>query len=118
MLADQVLVDRPDDVEINLDGVEVEQRYAEFMGGRDGDRAGFREVILDDVGDERLLLLASRIGGLLDHVFVDDAVLHQAAREARQNGLRSGYCHGVIAACASRNMYNAVVSLITVAGST
>ena len=32
MLADQLLVDRADDVGVDFDGLEIEQRHTEFMG--------------------------------------------------------------------------------------
>jgi hypothetical protein len=50
--AQGLFADQPDDLEVGLDGVEVEQRCAELLRGGDGDLAGVGEVVLDEVADD------------------------------------------------------------------
>jgi len=50
--ADGLLADQPDDVEVGLDGVEVEERRAELLRSGDGDLARIGEVVLDEVADD------------------------------------------------------------------
>ena len=87
MLADQVLVDALDDVEVDLHGVEVEQRHAEFVRGGHGDGPGLGELVVDQVGDQRNFFLAGRFGRIVQLVLGDDAVLDEPPRQSGEIGL-------------------------------
>ena len=52
VLQQQLLVDELDDVEIEVDGVEIEQRNAELVGGRDRDLPRIAEAIRHEVRHE------------------------------------------------------------------
>ena len=87
MLVDQLLVDGANDVEVDLDGVEVEQRYAEFVRRGDGDRARIGQFLVDEVGNQRHFLFLGGFGGLEELLLRDDAVLHEAPWQACEIGL-------------------------------
>ena len=87
MLVDELLVDRPDDVEVDLDSVEIQQRHTEFVRGRDGNCPGFREILVDQVSDERHFLAACGFRGFGKLILSDDAVLDEAPWQAREVGL-------------------------------
>ena len=87
MLFDQLLVDGADHIHVDVNGVEIEERHAEFMGRGDGDCAGIGKVFIDQVSDERNLVLLDGFESVREFVLGDDTVLHEAARQSRKNGL-------------------------------
>ena len=102
VLADQLLLDDVLWNRLEIEGCEVEERYAEFLrsGGRDGACLG--EVVVDEVGDERDAGLARVLGRPLRRVGVEHAVLHEPPRESgERNRLR---CHRACNPC-RRNVF-------------
>ena len=87
VLQQQLLVDELDDVQVEVDGVEVEQRDAELVGGGDGDLPGVPQAIGDEVRHEiSALALDGRQRGHQVGLR-NDAVLHESARQAGQRDL-------------------------------
>jgi hypothetical protein len=82
--AQGLFADQPDDLEVGLDGIEVEQRCAELLRGGDGDLAGVGEVVLDEVADDGDAALAGAGQGLehggVGHEAVGDQPLGQALK--------------------------------------
>ena len=76
VLAQQLVADDPDGLEVGLDRVQVQQRGAKLVGGGDRDFACVRQVVLDEVGDDADAALF-RCGDGLDH----RALVHQAVRD-------------------------------------
>src|SRR5688572_2755541 len=89
VLAQQLLADQPHDLQVGLDRIEVQQRYAKLLGGADGDLARLRQVVLDQVADDCDPALPGG-GDRRQHVaLADQPVRHQALRQALQ-GLAEG----------------------------
>ncbi len=78
MFGQQLLVDGPQGVELDIDGVDVEQRYAEFVGCGDGNRPRIRHLVIDEIGHQLLVGLAGGLGRFQDVLFRDNTVLYQA----------------------------------------
>ena len=87
MLGDQVGFYGPNDFEVVLDSIEIQQRYAEFMRRRDGDRSRVGEVLVDQVGDQRHFVFLGSLGRLEQLFLRDDTVLDETSRQASQVGL-------------------------------
>ena len=87
MLGNQVLVDSADDLEIDFHGVEIQQRYAEFVRGSHGDGSRVGDFFTDQVRDEREALFSRGLDRFLELILGDDTVLYQPPRQARQIGL-------------------------------
>ena len=95
MLVDQFLVDGANNVDIDLDGIQVEQGNAKFVRGGHGDGAGLGKILVNEISDERELLV---LGGFrrLDELFLgDQSVLHQPPGQASQGCLCYRHCHAV-----------------------
>ncbi len=82
MLQEQLLVDELHDVEVEVYGVEVEQRYAELVGRRDRDLARVAEPVRNEVRHEVRALALDGLERRHQIGFRDDAVLHESARQA------------------------------------
>ena len=54
---DDVFLDELDDVGIDVDRADVDQRHAEFHAGGMGDVATMDQLVLDQAGDQRHLLV-------------------------------------------------------------
>ena len=52
VLAQDLFADQPDDLEVRLDRVQVQQRDAELLGGADRNLARLGQVVLDEVADD------------------------------------------------------------------
>ena len=87
MLGNEFLVDRANDVDIDLNRVEVKQRDAEFVRGGHRDCARVGQFFTDEMGYQRDLFLPGGFIGLLQRFLGDDAILHEAPRQAREVGL-------------------------------
>src|SRR5690606_28292666 len=61
VLREELVVDEADDVEIDLDRVEVEQRHAELVRGRDRDLPRVAELVRDEIRDEARAVLLDRL---------------------------------------------------------
>ena len=79
MLVEQLLIDGPQAVEIDVDGIEVQQGYTEFVGCGDGDGSGICHIVRHQIGDQGNLFLACGLRGLLYDLFGDNTVLHQTS---------------------------------------
>ena len=89
VLAQQLLADQPHDLQVGLDRIEVQERDAKLLGGADGDLAGLRHVVLDQVADHGDPPLPGG-GDRGQHVaLADQPVRHQALRQSLQ-GLAEG----------------------------
>ena len=84
MLVDELLVDRPNTVDVEFDGVKVHQRHAELVRRGYSDSAGVGNILVDEIGDQRHLFFLGRLTGLGKLRLGDDAVLYQPARQSRQ----------------------------------
>ena len=93
MLVDQLLVDRANDVDVDLSRVEIQQRHTELMRSSDGDGAGVRQVLVDEVRHERQFRLFRSIGRLEELLFRDQPVLDQPPGQACKIGLRCRCYH-------------------------
>ena len=86
VLAQDLFADDADGVEVGLDGVQVQQRGAELLRGRDGDLARVGHVVLDQVGHDPHPAFLRRGNGIdhgrIGHETVDHQTLRQAL-EAR-----------------------------------
>ena len=93
VLGQQALVDRLDRFHIEVDGIEVEQRYAEFRRGGDCDLGGINQLPVDEVGDQADMLGFRPLDGMNYRVFRDQAVLDQSSGEAAERRIGGGYGH-------------------------
>ena len=84
MLLEQLVLDQLDDVEVDLVRVEVVQRHAEFGGGGDRDVARLGGARGDELGDEAGFALFGGLQGGEHGGFFDDAILHEALRQAAE----------------------------------
>ena len=94
VLRQQLLVDELDDVEVEVDGVQVEQRDAELVSGRDRDLPRVAEPVRHEVRDEMRALAADRLERGHEVTLGNDAVLHEPTRQAGQRTLGCGNRHG------------------------
>jgi hypothetical protein len=89
----QLVVDEPGGLEVDLDGVEVQHRHAELLAGGPGDVPRVGQVLLDQVGDDRGVGGLLRLGlGFRRDRLIDDAFLDQASGKAGKPGLHRR-CH-------------------------
>ena len=95
VLQQQLLVDELDDVQIEVDGVEVEQRNAELVSGGNRDLARVAEAVRDEMRHQIGALALDGIQRGHQVGFRNDAVLHQPARQASQRTLSCGNRHGI-----------------------
>ena len=86
VLGEQLVADEADDVEVEADRVEVEQRHAEFLRGGNGDVARGGHVVGDQPADEVRLALAGARDRVEHRGLVHQAVLHEPLRQARKHG--------------------------------
>ena len=84
MLGQQLVADQPDGLDVEVDRVQVEQRHAELVGGGDGDVAGIGGAAGDQLRDDADLALAGGVDRLQHGRLFDNAVLHQALRQAAE----------------------------------
>ena len=95
MLREQLLVDELHDLEVEIDGVEVEQRHAELVRGRNRDLARIAEPVRDEMRNEVRALAADGFERGHEVGLGNDAILHQPARKAGQRALCCGSCHEI-----------------------
>jgi hypothetical protein len=84
VLTDQLLFDEVLRNRVEIEARQIDQRNTEFFGRRGRNRARVRDLVFDEVGDERDRLLARFFARLLRRVSVEDAVLNQSPRQARE----------------------------------
>ena len=84
VLLQQLFADRTYRIGVRSDGVQIEQRYAELVGGGNGDVAGRGEVCSHQMGDQVDALLLGLGNSVLHGLLVQQAILHQALREAAE----------------------------------
>ena len=94
VLADDLLADQPQDLEIGLQRVEVEQRGAELQRRGNGDLAGVGQVVLDEVRDDADAPLACHGDRIQHRGVADQAVRDQALGQALQATPRCSYVCG------------------------
>jgi hypothetical protein len=79
----QLVVDQSRDLEVDLDGIEVDDRDTELVAGGSGDIARVGEVLLDQVSDDRGTGRFLRLGlGFRRDRLIDDAFLDEASGKA------------------------------------
>jgi hypothetical protein len=78
MLGEQLVGDQLDGIEVRLDRVQIEQRYAEFLRGRNRDLARVRQVVRDQVRHQISVRILGGHHRLLHGLLVQQAVLDQA----------------------------------------
>ena len=84
VLAQDLLADQPDDLEVGLDRIQVQERDAKLLGGADRDLPRVGQVVLDQVADDRDPPLPGG-GDRLQHVGLgDQPVRDQALGQALQ----------------------------------
>ena len=84
MFAEQVLIDHPDHVQIEIQGLEIDDGHAKLMRGGGRDIPGVGQLLVDQIGDQRDLLFAGlRAGGLQSGLF-HNPVLDQTAGSPRR----------------------------------
>jgi hypothetical protein len=76
VLRQELVIDETDDLDIESDRIEVEQRHAEFGGSRDRDVARVGGSRRDELRDDARLALSGDVdrfqhGGLFDHPVLD-----------------------------------------------
>ena len=84
VLGEQLVADQADRLEVEVDRVQVEQRHAELVRGRDGDVARVGGAARDELRDDAGLALARGVHRLEHGRFLDDPVLHEALRQAAE----------------------------------
>ena len=106
VLQQQLLVDQLDDLQVEIDGIEVEQRDAELVCRGDRDLPGVPHAIGHEVRHEIAALALDR--GQRGHEIglADDAVLHESARKASQRTLGCGDRHGIFGRGSLASFYN------------
>ncbi len=87
MFVDELLIDCPDDVEVDLDRLEVQQRHTEFVRGGDGDCAGVCEFCPHQVRNQRQPFRLRRFGRIQELLLGNNAVLNQPPGQAGEVGL-------------------------------
>ena len=87
VVVEQLLIDRSNDVKIDLDRVEVQQRHAKLMGCGSSDATGVRQVLINEVGNQRQLLFFCEIDRLKELFLGDQSVLHKPSWQAGKIGL-------------------------------
>jgi hypothetical protein len=83
VLGQQLFIDQPDDLGVEIDGFQVEQGHAEFAGGGNGDIAGIGGAALHQLRDDAAAVLGG-IQGLHHGRLFDHAVLDQALRQSAE----------------------------------
>ena len=94
MLGQQLLVDELDHVQVDVDGIQIEQRHAELVGGRDGDLARVAYPVGNEMRHEVRALTVDGRKRRHEVGFRYHAVLHESARQAGQRTLSCGDRHG------------------------
>ena len=87
VLRQQLLVDQLDDIEVEVDGVEVEQRHAELVSGRHRDLTRVAEAVRNEVWHELRGLAADSVEGREQIGLRNHAVLHESTRQAGKRTL-------------------------------
>jgi hypothetical protein len=82
--ADQLDIDQPLRMHGGVEGVEIEQRRAELLGGRHRDVEAAGQLALHQVRHQRHILLTRLAERLDGHLFAQQPILDQTAREAGQ----------------------------------
>ena len=77
MLIDELLVDRPHDLEIDFDRIEVKQGNAKLVGCCNSNCAGIRQILVDEVGNQRQPLLLCGIASLQEALLGDNPILNE-----------------------------------------
>lgn len=93
MFEQKFFVDQLDDVQVEVDGVEIEQRHAEFVGGGNGDLPSIRKPVGDEVRHQVRALALDGAQGRYQIGLGNDAVLDESARQAGEGTLGCGDGH-------------------------
>src|SRR6185437_2092060 len=103
VLGQQLVVDQAYCVQVQGNGIQIEQRYPEFVRGGHGDIAGLCGAAGDQLRDYAHLALTGDVQCLQHDRFLDDPVLYEPLRQATQararppEGQRSIIVHGLLA---------------------
>src|SRR5215831_15210117 len=95
MLRQQLLFDEPDYVEVEVDGVEVEQRHAELVRGGDRNLTRVAEPVRDEVRHQMRALSTDCLERAHEVGLGYDAILDEPARQAGQRALSCGSRHEI-----------------------
>ena len=93
MTPDDVFLDQLDHIGVDIDGVDVNQRHAEFHAGGVGDVATVHQLVFDQAGNQRYLLVEGILERALGVLLRQQTVHNQPAREAGQRNLVTGNSH-------------------------
>jgi hypothetical protein len=85
MLGQQFVGDQLDDFQVRLDGFQIHQRHAEFLGGGDGDLARVGEAGADQMRDQVGVGFLRRGNSLRHGLLIDETILNQALWQALQH---------------------------------
>ncbi len=75
MLGEQFFVNGADHFQVRLDGIQVQQRHAKFVGSGERDLLGAGEPFVDQMGDQIDLFFLGNVRRVNQRVFSDYAVL-------------------------------------------
>ena len=81
---DQGFADQAEGRLAEVEGADVDQRNAVFFGGGHGQQAGVGGIVLDQPGQQRLVLLGGFGNGFFRRCRVEDILGDQAARQSMQ----------------------------------
>ena len=78
MPGQELLIDRPNCFDLDLDRVEIQKRNTEFMRCGNSNRPRVGQLFIDEIGDQRFFCFLGGFSSLQDDFFRDNTVLHQA----------------------------------------
>ena len=84
VLGEQFVGDELDGIDVQVDRIEVQQRYAKLLRRGDGDLARVRQVVRDQVRHQVVVRFLRAAHGLHHRLLVDEAILDEAQRQALQ----------------------------------
>ncbi len=84
MLLHELFAHRTHSIQIDGDGVQVQQWHAELIGSRNGDIARGGQVHRHQVADQAAALFLCLGDGVLHGVLIQQAVLHQSLGKTAQ----------------------------------
>ena len=84
MLGEELVADQAYGIEVEVDRVQIEQRHAELVGGRERDIAGVGGPAGHQLRDDAGLALAGGVHRIQHGRLFDNAVLDQPLRQAAE----------------------------------
>jgi hypothetical protein len=84
MLGQELVADQPDDIDVDRQGVQIEQRHAEFVRGGDRDVARLGGARVHKLGHDARLAIACVLQRVEHRRLLHDAVLNEALGKAAE----------------------------------